>query len=136
MTVSISASKYVRDDLIVVHRASDAPPPAAIQGDAINATRFLAIDAAERAHSGHPGTPMALAPLVYRLFTRHLRHDPNRADWPDRDRFVLSGGHASMLHYAALHLSGYDLSTHEIREFRQWGSRTLKQAQVAEVLSR
>jgi transketolase len=109
-----------RDDLVVVQRASDMAPPAGLQGDAINAIRFLAIDAVERAQSGHPGTPMGLAPLAYRLFTRHLRHDPAHPDWPDRDRFVLSGGHASMLLYASLHLSGYDLSIEDLKQFRRW----------------
>jgi transketolase len=113
-----------RDDLVVVHRAADAPSPGGIEGEAINAIRFLAIDAVERAKSGHPGTPMGLAPLAYRLFTRHLRHDPADPQWPDRDRFVLSGGHASMLLYASLHLCGYDLSIDDIKQFRQWGSRT------------
>ena len=75
-------------------------------------------------NSGHPGTPMGLAPLAYRLFTHHLRHDPAATDWPDRDRFVLSGGHASMLLYASLHLSGYDLSIDDLKQFRQWESRT------------
>jgi transketolase len=113
-----------RDDLVVVHRASEVPEPGGVERDAINAIRFLAIDAVERAKSGHPGTPMGLAPLAYRLFTKHLRHDPAHPDWPDRDRFVLSGGHASMLLYASLHLSGYDLSVDDIKQFRQWGSRT------------
>jgi transketolase len=113
-----------RDDLVVVHRAAEVPAPGGIDADAINAIRFLAIDAVQRAKSGHPGTPMGLAPLAYRLFTRHLRHDPAHPDWPDRDRFVLSGGHASMLLYASLHLSGYDLSIDDIKQFRQWGSRT------------
>jgi transketolase len=113
-----------RDDLVVVQRASDIAPPGGLEGDAINALRFLAIDAVQRAKSGHPGTPMGLAPLAYRLFTLHLRHDPAHPDWPDRDRFVLSGGHASMLLYASLHLSGYDLSIDDIKQFRQWGSRT------------
>ena len=90
-----------RDDLVVVQRASDMAPPGGLEGDAINAIRFLAIDAVERAKSGHPGTPMGLAPLAYRLFTRYLRHDPAHPDWPDRDRFVLSAGHASMLLYAS-----------------------------------
>jgi transketolase len=112
------------DDLIVVQRASDVAPPGGGERDAINAIRFLAIDAVERAKSGHPGTPMGLAPLAYRLFTRYLRHDPASPDWPDRDRFVLSAGHASMLLYASLHLSGYDLSIDDIKQFRQWGSRT------------
>ncbi|MGD0484039.1 MAG: transketolase [Gemmatimonadales bacterium] len=90
----------------------------------INTIRTLAMDAVEAAQSGHPGTPMALAPLAWLLYTRHLRHDPRHPDWPDRDRFVLSAGHASMLLYATLHLVGYDLSLEEIRNFRQWGSRT------------
>jgi transketolase len=67
---------------------------------------------------------MGLAPLMYRLYTRHLRHDPAAPDWADRDRFVLSSGHASMMLYAALHLSGYDLSIDDLKQFRQWGSRT------------
>ncbi len=82
------------------------------------------MDAVEAAQSGHPGTPMALAPAAYVLWSRFLRHNPADPDWPDRDRFVLSCGHASMLLYALLHLSGYDLSLEEIRAFRQWGSRT------------
>ncbi len=82
------------------------------------------MDAVQKAESGHPGTPMALAPLVYRLFTTHLRHDPAAPHWPDRDRFVLSVGHASMVLYGALHMSGYDLSLDDIIHFRQWGSKT------------
>jgi len=91
---------------------------------AINAIRALSMDAVEAAQSGHPGTPMALAPAAWVLWTRFLRHDPSDPAWPDRDRFVLSCGHASMLQYALLHLSGYDLPLDEIRRFRQWGSRT------------
>ena len=90
----------------------------------INTIRTLAMDAVQQANSGHPGTPMALAPLAYVLYTRHLRHSPGRPDWPDRDRFVLSCGHASMLLYATLHLTGYGLSLDDLRRFRQWGSRT------------
>jgi transketolase len=90
----------------------------------INTIRTLAMDAVEAAQSGHPGTPMALAPLAYLLYTRHLRHNPRDPGWPDRDRFVLSAGHASMLLYATLHLVGYDLPLEQIRHFRQWGSRT------------
>ena len=82
------------------------------------------MDAVEAAQSGHPGTPMALAPAAYVLWTRFLRHSPADPAWPDRDRFVLSCGHASMLQYALLHLSGYDLSLDDIKAFRQWGSRT------------
>jgi transketolase len=82
------------------------------------------MDAVEAAQSGHPGTPMALAPAAYLLWHRYLKHDPQHPDWPDRDRFVLSCGHASMLLYALLHLSGYDVSLDDLRAFRQWGSRT------------
>ncbi|MDT8435215.1 MAG: transketolase [Gemmatimonadota bacterium] len=89
----------------------------------IHTIRTLAIDAVQEANSGHPGTPMALAPIAY-LLSRQMRYDPRRPDWPDRDRFVLSAGHASMLLYGMLHLSGYDLELDELRRFRQWGSRT------------
>jgi transketolase len=82
------------------------------------------MDAVEAAQSGHPGTPMALAPAAYVLWHRFLRHDPRHPDWPDRDRFVLSCGHASMLLYSLLHLAGYDVSLDDIRAFRQWGSAT------------
>ncbi len=96
--------------------------PAAWQ--VINSIRVLAMDAVEQANSGHPGTPMALAPAAYVLWRHHLKHAPHDASWPDRDRFVLSCGHASMLLYGMLHLAGYDLSLDEIRNFRQWGSLT------------
>jgi transketolase len=91
---------------------------------AVDAVRVLSMDAVEKAGSGHPGTPMALAPVGYVLFHRHLRHDPRAPEWLDRDRFVLSCGHASMLLYSLLHLSGYDLSEEDLRAFRQWGSPT------------
>lgn len=91
---------------------------------AIDAVRVLSMDAVQQANSGHPGTPMALAPMGYVLFHRHLRHNPANPAWPDRDRFVLSVGHASMLLYSLLHLSGYDVSLDDIKDFRQWGSRT------------
>ncbi len=91
---------------------------------AIDTIRTLAMDAVQAAESGHPGTPMALAPLAYALYTRHLRHDPSAPHWADRDRFVLSVGHASMLLYGTLHLSGYDLPLSEIKRFRQWHSKT------------
>lgn len=90
----------------------------------ILAIRTLAMDSVQRANSGHPGTAMALAPLAYLLYSKHLRHNPTNPDWPDRDRFVLSAGHACILQYAALHLSGYDLSLADLKQFRQWGSRT------------
>src|SRR5687768_18518321 len=82
------------------------------------------MDAVQKAESGHPGTPMALAPLGYTLFRKHLRHNPRDPHWPDRDRFVLSCGHASMLLYSLLYLSGYELSLEDVRAFRQWGSKT------------
>src|SRR5664279_4758209 len=82
------------------------------------------MDAVQKANSGHPGTAMALAPLAYLLYTKHLRHNPANPAWPNRDRFVLSAGHACILQYAALHLSGYDLSLDDLKQFRQWESRT------------
>ena len=91
---------------------------------AINTVRTLAMDAVQRAGNGHPGTPMALAPLGYAIFMRHLRHDPADPTWIDRDRFVLSCGHASMLLYSLLYLTGYDLELEDLKQFRQWGSRT------------
>ena len=91
---------------------------------AIDTVRTLAMDAVQAAESGHPGTPMALAPLAYALYATHLRHDPAAPAWADRDRFVLSVGHASMLLYGILHLAGYDLPLEEIRNFRQWESLT------------
>ncbi|MFY9385504.1 MAG: transketolase [Dethiobacteria bacterium] len=90
----------------------------------VNTIRFLAVDAIEKANSGHPGLPMGGAAMAYALWTRYLKHDPSAPDWPDRDRFVLSAGHGSMLLYALLYLSGYDLPLDEIKNFRQWGSKT------------
>jgi len=90
----------------------------------INTIRTLAMDAVQQADSGHPGTPMALAPLAYVLWQRHLRYNPANPDWLDRDRFVLSAGHACMLLYSVLYLTGYDLTLDDIKQFRQWGSRT------------
>jgi transketolase len=91
---------------------------------AITTVRTLAIDGVQEAGSGHPGAPMGLAPVGWTLFSRHLRHDPADPSWPERDRFVLSAGHASMLLYALLHLSGYDLPLEQLRRFRQLGSET------------
>ncbi|HEX5734384.1 MAG TPA: transketolase [Blastocatellia bacterium] len=90
----------------------------------VNTIRTLAMDAVQQANSGHPGTPMALAPVAYALWDRYLRHNPRNPQWPNRDRFVLSAGHASMLLYAMLHVSGYDLPLDELKRFRQWGSKT------------
>ena len=82
------------------------------------------MDAVQKATSGHPGTPMSMAPVAYTIYTKFLKHNPENPDWKDRDRFVLSAGHASMLQYALLHLTGYDLTMEDIKQFRQWGSRT------------
>ena len=90
----------------------------------INVVRGLAMDAPEQANSGHSGTAMALAPLAHVLWTRIMRYDPHAPAWPDRDRFVLSNGHASILLYSMLFLTGYDLTLEDIRQFRQWESRT------------
>src|SRR5437868_6078828 len=103
---------------------SDISPVTDLDLLSINTIRTLAMDAVQKAESGHPGTPMALAPLGYRLYTKHMRHDPADPNWPNRDRFVLSCGHASMLLYSCLYLSGYDLGLEDLKQFRQWGSRT------------
>lgn len=95
-----------------------------LQIRAINTIRFLAADAVQQANSGHPGLPMGAAPMAFTLWTRHLRHNPRNPKWPGRDRFVLSGGHGSMLLYSLLHLTGYDLSLNEIKNFRQFDSKT------------
>ncbi len=94
------------------------------QNSAINTVRFLSADAVQQANSGHPGLPMGAAAMAYTLWTRHLRHSPHNPQWPDRDRFILSGGHGSALLYSLLHLTGYDLPLDEIKKFRQWGSLT------------
>ncbi|MEE8400107.1 MAG: transketolase, partial [Desulfobacterales bacterium] len=90
----------------------------------INTIRTLSMDAVQAANSGHPGAPMGLAPAAYVLWTQLLNHNPTNPHWYDRDRFVLSGGHASMLLYSVLHLTGYDVSLDDIKDFRQWGSKT------------
>lgn len=90
----------------------------------INAIRTLSIDAIEKANSGHPGMPMGAAPMAYTLWTRYMNHNPKNPQWFNRDRFVLSAGHGSMLLYSLLHLSGYDVTLDDLKEFRQWGSKT------------
>ena len=90
----------------------------------INTIRFLAVDAVQKANSGHPGAPLGAAPMAYVLWDRFLKHNPTDPNWPDRDRFILSPGHASAMLYALLHLSGYDLPLEELKRFRQWGSKT------------
>ena len=98
--------------------------PGDIEQAGINVVRGLAMDAVQKANSGHPGTPMALAPLAHVLWTRVMRYDASDPEWPDRDRFVLSAGHASMLLYSMLYLTGFGLELEDIEQFRQWGSRT------------
>jgi transketolase len=98
--------------------------PAQLDQLCINTLRFLAVDAVQKANSGHPGMPMGAAPMAYVLWTHFLRHNPANPSWPNRDRFVLSAGHGSMLLYGLLHLTGYDLPMSELQQFRQWGSKT------------
>lgn len=92
--------------------------------ESINTIRMLAVDAIQKANSGHPGMPMGAAPMAYVLWQQFLNHNPANPKWPNRDRFILSAGHGSMLLYALLHLSGYDVSREDLQNFRQWGSKT------------
>jgi transketolase len=95
-----------------------------IELKSINTIRTLSIDAIEKANSGHPGMPMGAAPMAYTLWTEFMKHNPKNSKWFNRDRFVLSAGHGSMLLYSLLHLSGYDVTMDDIKNFRQWGSKT------------
>ncbi len=90
----------------------------------INTIRFLAVDAVQKANSGHPGMPMGCAPIAYRLYTKYMKHNPANPDWKNRDRFILSAGHGSMLLYSILHLCGYKISMDDLKNFRQFGSIT------------
>ena len=119
-------SMELRPDITVrAHDASEQGHPASeIDQLCINTIRTLAMDAVQKANSGHPGTPMGMAPLAYVLWRKYLRHNPRNPAWPNRDRFVLSAGHASMLLYALLYLTGYDLTLDDIKQFRQWDSKT------------
>src|SRR5579875_821935 len=103
---------------------AEAAPAKTTERLAIDTIRALAMDAVQQANAGHPGTAMALAPLGYTLFRHFLRVNPANPDWPDRDRFILSAGHACILQYALLHLCGFPLALEELKRFRQWGSRT------------
>src|SRR3954453_22116643 len=102
----------------------DTPTAAASSADIVNAIRALSMDAVQKANSGHPGMPMGMAEIAEVLWRRYLRHNPANPAWPDRDRFVLSNGHGSMLQYALLHLTGYDLPMSELQRFRQLHSTT------------
>lgn len=95
-----------------------------LQNDAVNTIRFLSADAVQNANSGHAGLPMGTAAIAYTLYKKHLKFNPHNPEWPDRDRFVLSGGHGSMLLYSLFYLTGYDLTLEELKNFRRWGSRT------------
>src|SRR5436309_9512446 len=99
-------------------------PATELDSLSINTIRFLSVDAVQKANSGHPGLPMGAAVMAYVLWQRFLKHDPTDPKWPDRDRFVLSAGHGSMLLYVLLYLTGYDLSLDDLKSFRQWGSKT------------
>ncbi|HEY5630245.1 MAG TPA: transketolase, partial [Candidatus Limnocylindrales bacterium] len=99
-------------------------PDARLERLAVDTIRTLSIDGVQQANSGHPGAPMGAAPMAFAIWTRHLRHAPTQPDWPNRDRFVLSAGHASMLLYSLLHLTGYGVSLDDLKSFRQWGSIT------------
>ena len=101
---------------------SKTSSPVDLDNLSINTIRFLSIDAVQKANSGHPGLPMGAAAFAYVLWTRFLKHNPSNPKWFDRDRFVLSAGHGSMLLYSLLHLTGYDLSLDQIKHFRQWDS--------------
>src|SRR5215470_10522857 len=95
-----------------------------LQEQCINTIRILSADAVQNANSGHPGMPMGAAAMAFTLWTRFLKHNPKNPKWFDRDRFVLSAGHGSMLLYSLLYLTGYDLPLDELKRFRQWGSKT------------
>jgi transketolase len=97
---------------------------AALEKLCINTIRSLAIDMVQKANSGHPGAPLGAAAMAYIIWDKYLRHSPGDPKWPDRDRFVLSAGHASAMLYSLLHLIGYDLPMEELKQFRQWGSKT------------
>jgi transketolase len=114
--------------VIAAAEASNAPklsPKEKLEADCVNTIRFLAVDAVEKANSGHPGTPMGMADMAFVVWTEFMHHDPSDPHWKNRDRFVLSAGHASMLLYSLLHLTGYeDMTLEQLKNFRQWGSRT------------
>jgi transketolase len=122
---SLARAAEVQSGREAVSEAQRAAPASVVDtAQLANAIRMLAADAVENAKSGHPGMPMGMAEIAVALWTRHLRHNPRDPEWPDRDRFVVSNGHGSMLHYALLHLTGYDLPITELKRFRQLHSMT------------
>jgi transketolase len=122
----LSDKKNLCSQLERAFELTDAPVKSNTSLDtlSVNTMRFLAVDAVQKADSGHPGLPLGASPMAYALWTRHLRHNPRNPKWPNRDRFVLSAGHGSMLLYALLYLTGYDLSLDDLKNFRQWDSPT------------
>ena len=108
----------------------------ALDRECVNTLRFMSLDAVQKADSGHPGMPMGAASMAYVLWTRFLNHNPANPEWLDRDRFVLSAGHGSMLLYSLLHLSGYDLPLAQIKQFREWGSMTPGQSAALRQVSK
>lgn len=124
--ISAPAAMLEANTATKIHRGirTAEMPESQLESLCINTIRTLAMDAVQKANSGHPGTPMALAPVAFVLWDRHLRHNPANAQWPNRDRFILSNGHASMLLYSLLYLTGYGLTLDDLENFRQWGSRT------------
>src|SRR3954454_1321318 len=98
--------------------------PVTLDALCINTLRTLSIDAVQKADSGHPGLPLGAAPMAYVLWQNHLKHNPANPTWTDRDRFVLSAGHGSMLLYSLLHVTGYPLTMDDLKSFRQWDSKT------------
>ncbi|MEE2907487.1 MAG: transketolase [Planctomycetota bacterium] len=124
MSSTVSHDGDIRSTVTIKSRSVDGATPTGLDAECINAIRFLAIDSIQKSGSGHPGTPMGLAPLAWRLWSTHMRYDPSAPGWLDRDRFIMSGGHACMLQYASLYLAGYDLGIEDLKQFRQWGSRT------------
>src|SRR5437588_6678564 len=121
MNVDVKPSPEIKGktETATQRAGGDTDAAAALPQLCVNTIRTLSMDAVQKANSGHPGTPMALAPVAYVLWDSYLRHNPKNPTWPNRDRFVLSNGHASMLLYSLLHLTGYDLPLAQLEQFRQ-----------------
>ena len=125
MRKGVAADVKQREEKQAVSKTKPQPPdPTELDRLSVDTIRFLSVDAVQKANSGHPGLPLGAAPMAYVLWTRFLRHNPANPRWFNRDRFVLSAGHGSMLLYSLLHLTGYDVPLEQIKQFRQWGSIT------------